>query len=74
MIRIAVIGLVLTLAGCAGMPDAGQVCERIEPFRPLIRSAITAAEPLAALPFAVTRNISCADLEEVAKNIAATQH
>lgn len=70
MTRLAIVyAAVVLLAGCSGLPDAGRVCEGVEPFRPLIRGAVTAIAPPAALPFAVTRNVSCADLKGAAENL-----
>lgn len=73
MIRIVAIAVLLTLAGCAEAPapdiDLGRVCEEVEPFRPAFRGVVTVIEPAAALPFAITRQISCADLENVADRL-----
>lgn len=65
MIRRACCAALLALAGCSGV-DLARTCEDIEPYRPLIRGAITAAEPVAAIPFAFTRQVHCSDLERAA--------
>jgi hypothetical protein len=69
MIRTAfAYAALLMLAGCA---DLARVCEDIEPFRPLIRGAVVAVEPIAAVPFMVTSRVSCADAEAVAERLHA---
>lgn len=65
MIRTALAcAALLALSACSGA-DLMRACEDVEPFRPLIRGAVVAVEPLAAIPFMVTRNIHCADLMEM---------
>lgn len=68
MIRTAfACAALLMLAGCA---DLARVCEDVEPFRPLIRGAIDiATEGATVLPFMVTSQISCADLEAIERRI-----
>lgn len=74
MIRTtAICAVLLALAGCSGA-DLARTCDDIEPWRPLIRGAITAVEPLAAVPFMVTRQVSCADAEAVAEAVAERLH
>jgi hypothetical protein len=68
MIRIAAAALSLSLAACSGA-DLARTCEDIEPWRPLIRGAVTAVEPVAAIPFVFTRQVSCADAEAVAERL-----
>lgn len=58
----------LSLAACSGA-DLARTCEDIEPFRPFIRGAVVAIEPLAAAPFLFTREVSCADAEEFAERL-----
>ncbi len=66
MIRFAVISALLVLAGCA---DLSRACEDVEPFRPLIRGAVILAVPEMAIPFMVTRQVSCADAEAAAERL-----
>lgn len=58
----------LALAGCSGA-DLARTCETVEPYRPLIRGVVVGVEPLAAIPFSVTRQISCADAEAAAERL-----
>jgi hypothetical protein len=67
--RVAISLLLLALAACSAPPDLREACDRIEPYRPLIRGVITAVEPVAAVPFAVTRQVSCADAEAVVQHL-----
>lgn len=62
------LALALSLAACSGA-DLARTCEEIEPWRPVIRGVVTAVEPVAAIPFAFTRNVSCADAEAVAARL-----
>lgn len=67
MTRLAVVAL-LALAACSNQ-QLERACEDIEPWRPLIRGAIELAEPVAAIPFAFTRQVHCADIEAVAERL-----
>ncbi len=68
MTRLFLSAALLALSSCSGA-ELAYTCETIEPYRPLIRIAVVAVEPVAAIPFAVTRQISCADAEVVAGSL-----
>jgi hypothetical protein len=58
--------VLLLLAGCSE-PQLRQACEDVEPWRPLIRGAIdVATEGATVVPFAITSQVHCADVEAVA--------
>jgi hypothetical protein len=52
------------LVGCSGA-ELAQTCETVEPFRPLIRAGLVAAEPALMVPFLFSSQVSCADVEAV---------
>jgi hypothetical protein len=52
------------LVGCT-VPELEQACETVEPFRPLIRAGLVAAQPALMVPFLFSSRISCADVEAV---------
>ncbi len=68
MTRPFLVATALLLAACSGA-DLARTCEDIEPWRPLIRGVVVAVEPVAAIPFMVTRQVSCADAEAVVQRL-----
>lgn len=61
------IAALLVLAACSA-PQLERACENIEPFRPAIRGVIDlATEGATVVPFIVTSQIHCADIEALAE-------